>query len=134
MSPDLTVAYAAARDLSDRRHSGDRRRRREQGLEARNTTLTERAVRDPLTGLHNRRYFDETVSRLERSWQRTQAAAEPTPVSVVMFDLDHFGNINKQHGHQVGDAVLREFGQMLRKRFRGKIWWLAMAAKSSWRS
>ncbi len=119
MSPDLTVAYAVARDVSDRRRSDDRRRRREQGLEARNTTLTERAIRDPLTGLHNRRFFDEAVPRLERSWRRTHTAAEPTPVSVILFDLDHFGKINKQHGHQVGDAVLRAFGQMLRERFRG---------------
>ncbi|MBA2720119.1 MAG: diguanylate cyclase [Chloroflexi bacterium] len=119
MSPDRTVAYAVARDVSDRRDSDDRRRRREKVLEARNTTLTERAVRDPLTGLHNRRYFDEAVPRLERRWKRTHDVAEPAPVSVILFDLDHFGKINKQHGHQVGDAVLREFGQMLRKRFRG---------------
>lgn len=119
MSPDLTVAYAVGRDVSERRQSDDRRRRREQLLEARNNALSERAVRDPLTGLHNRRYFDESVPRLERSWRRTNNAAEPTPVSVILFDLDHFGTINKQHGHQVGDAVLREFGQMLRERFRG---------------
>lgn len=119
MSPDLRVAYAVARDVSERRHSDDRRRRREQVLEARNNTLSERAVRDPLTGLHNRRYFDEVVPRLERSWRRTHNGAEPTAVSVILFDLDHFGNINKQHGHQVGDAVLRDFGQMLRDRFRG---------------
>ncbi len=119
MSPDLTVAYAVARDVSERRRNDDRRRRREQVLEGRNSTLRERVVRDPLTGLHNRRYFDGEVARLERSWRRRRAAAEPTPVSVILFDLDNFGTINKEHGHQVGDAVLREFGQMLGERFRG---------------
>ncbi|MBA2381340.1 MAG: GGDEF domain-containing protein [Chloroflexi bacterium] len=118
MSPDLSVAYAVARDVSERRRRDDRRHHREQVLVAQNTTLTEHAIRDPLTGLHNRRYFDEAVPRLERSWRRDRAA-EPPPVSVILFDLDHFGKINKQHGHQVGDAVLREFGRMLRERFRG---------------
>jgi diguanylate cyclase (GGDEF)-like protein len=38
---------------------------------------------------------------------------------VAIFDLDHFGDINKRHGHQAGDAILRAFADILRKRFRG---------------
>jgi two-component system cell cycle response regulator len=39
-------------------------------------------------------------------------------VAAIMFDLDHFGDFNKQHGHQVGDVVLRTFAGVLRSRFR----------------
>ena len=41
-------------------------------------------------------------------------------MSVIIFDLDHFGEVNKQHGHQAGDAVLRQFAGLLRRRFRGE--------------
>ena len=44
--------------------------------------------------------------------------AERAPVSVIIFDLDLFGQLNKQHGHQAGDAVLRMFAGLLKKRFR----------------
>lgn len=120
MSPDLTVAYAVARDVTDRRQIEDRRRLRQRVLETRNVKLSQQAIRDPLTGLNDRRYFDESVPRLERRWRRSQDAGDQTPIAVILFDLDHFGQINKQHGHQAGDAVLREFGRILGKRFRGK--------------
>jgi len=75
------------------------------------------AIRDPLTGLYNRRHFDEALDRLLAGWHRALAAARQ-PVSVIMFDLDHFGDFNKRHGHQVGDLVLRSFAGILRGRFR----------------
>lgn len=75
------------------------------------------AIRDPLTGLYNRRHFDEALDRLLVSWHRAPVAARQ-PVSVIMFDLDHFGDFNKRHGHQVGDLVLRSFAAILRGRFR----------------
>jgi diguanylate cyclase (GGDEF)-like protein len=75
------------------------------------------AIRDPLTDLYNRRYFDEALERLVASWHRSDAASRK-PVAAIMFDLDHFGDFNKQHGHQVGDLVLRTFANILRGRFR----------------
>ncbi|HET6381631.1 MAG TPA: diguanylate cyclase [candidate division Zixibacteria bacterium] len=75
------------------------------------------AIRDPLTGLYNRRYFDEALERAIASWHRTEPALR-RPVSAILFDLDHFGEFNKQHGHQVGDVVLRSFARILRDRFR----------------
>jgi diguanylate cyclase (GGDEF)-like protein len=75
------------------------------------------AIRDPLTDLYNRRYFDEALERLIASWHRSDAATRK-PVAAIMFDLDHFGDFNKQHGHQVGDLVLRTFASILRGRFR----------------
>jgi diguanylate cyclase (GGDEF)-like protein len=75
------------------------------------------AIRDPLTDLYNRRYFDEALERLIASWHRSDVAGRK-PVAAIMFDLDHFGDFNKQHGHQVGDLVLRTFANILRGRFR----------------
>jgi diguanylate cyclase (GGDEF)-like protein/PAS domain S-box-containing protein len=116
-APDHAVAFAVARDVTGRKLDEDRKARQTRILEARNETLNDRAAHDPLTGLHNRRFFGTAVTRLERSWRR-QTLAERPPISVILFDLDHFGEINKAHGHQAGDAVLRQFAAILRKRFR----------------
>lgn len=75
------------------------------------------AAHDPLTGLYNRRYFDEALIRVVASWRRA-TEGERRPVAAIMFDLDRFGEFNKQHGHQVGDEVLRTFARVLKRRFR----------------
>ncbi|HET9615125.1 MAG TPA: sensor domain-containing diguanylate cyclase, partial [Candidatus Limnocylindrales bacterium] len=80
--------------------------------------VTELSVRDALTGLFNRRYLDATVGRLEAGRQR-RSRRDRERVAAIMFDLDHFGAMNKQHGHQTGDAILRAFADILRARFRG---------------
>ena len=80
--------------------------------------LAELAVRDGLTGLHNRRYFDDALGQIGAAQARFAPGTRP-PVAVVMFDLDRFGDLNKQHGHQVGDEVLRMFGRILTDRLRG---------------
>ncbi len=119
MSPDGSIAFSVARDVTERKRLEDRRAKREQGLESRNEELSERALRDPLTGLHNRRFFDRAVSRLERRWHRVPAHRRP-PAAVIIFDLDHFGRVNKDYGHQAGDRVLRLFSALLEQRFRGR--------------
>jgi diguanylate cyclase (GGDEF)-like protein len=75
--------------------------------------LEEVSVTDPLTGLRNRRYFDQ---RLEEEVSR--AERHGTPLSLVMIDLDHFKTINDRHGHPVGDEVLVAVGRLLRERVR----------------
>lgn len=80
--------------------------------------VTERSVRDALTGLFNRRYLDATVARLDAARER-RPIGDRDRVAVAIFDLDLFGEINKLHGHQVGDAILRGFAEILRSRFRG---------------
>lgn len=119
MSPDGTVAFVAGRDVTDRKRSEERHAKRERALETRNEALSERVFRDPLTGLHNRRFFDRAVARIERHWRRSPVDRRP-PVAVVIFDLDHFGQINKDHGHQAGDDVLRRFAWLLEQRFRAR--------------
>jgi diguanylate cyclase (GGDEF)-like protein len=76
------------------------------------------SVRDSLTGLFNRRHLDATIARMEAARGRKPVEGRGQ-ASVAIFDLDHFGDINKQHGHQAGDAILRAFAEILRGRFRG---------------
>jgi two-component system cell cycle response regulator len=79
--------------------------------------LAELAVRDGLTGLHNRRFFDEACGRLLAA-RFAMPESERRPVAAILFDLDHFGTFNKQHGVQVGDQALRVFAHVLRERSR----------------
>lgn len=79
--------------------------------------VAELAVRDPLTGLFNRRYLDPALEQLFA--RRTRVAYEErVPLAAIMFDLDNFSDLNNAHGHQVGDEVLRAFGEVLRNRMR----------------
>ena len=74
--------------------------------------LKELAMRDSLTGLFNRRVFDEML-QIEGRRQ------ELMPLSLLMIDLDDFKQINDRFGHQAGDQVLAKFGKILRDNFRG---------------
>ena len=81
------------------------------------TQVAEAAIRDPLTGLANRRHLDLSLERLGAARERLPLD-ERRPLSAILFDLDHFGAFNKSHGHKVGDDVLRTFGSLLAGRFR----------------
>lgn len=75
----------------------------------RNLALAEsRAATDGLTGLPNRRSFEETLKRMA-----AQAGRTKTPLSALALDLDHFKSINDSHGHEVGDEVLAAMGALL---------------------
>ena len=80
--------------------------------------VTDASIRDPLTGLFNRRYLDSVVAQMDAVRQR-QAPDDRRRTAVVLFDLDRFGSFNKRYGHQTGDAVLRAFADVLRGRLRG---------------
>jgi diguanylate cyclase (GGDEF)-like protein len=80
--------------------------------------VAESAVRDPLTGLYNRRHFDAALDRMLAAHRRERLGGW-RPLSAIVFDLDRFGVFNKEHGHQVGDEVLRAFAEVLLSRFRG---------------
>ncbi len=80
-------------------------------------TVADLAIRDSLTGLFNRRHLDAALVRMLAARERL-SVAERRPIAAIMFDLDHFGAFNKQHGHRIGDAVLRTFGLILQTRFR----------------
>jgi diguanylate cyclase (GGDEF)-like protein/PAS domain S-box-containing protein len=78
-------------------------------------SLRSQSIRDPLTGLFNRRYMEESLEReLRRAERRNQ------PLGVIMFDLDYFSRFNNTFGHQAGDLVLQAFGEMVQARVRAE--------------
>ncbi|HVU05200.1 MAG TPA: GGDEF domain-containing protein [Polyangiaceae bacterium] len=70
---------------------------------------------DGLTGAFNKRYFEETFSRLIAA----RNASSP-PLSLLLFDIDHFKKINDTRGHAAGDAVLKQFAEAVRGQVREK--------------
>ncbi len=78
-------------------------------VKERNEAASRMAARiDPLTGIANRTAFLETAERV-----MTRCRRESLPVSVMMWDLDRFKTINDTHGHEVGDAVIRQFCEIV---------------------
>jgi two-component system cell cycle response regulator len=73
-----------------------------QSLSARSVTLEHAALTDGLTGMQNRRYFDDALKEYLEEFGRIDK-----PVGLMIFDLDHFKQVNDTHGHDVGDEVLR---------------------------
>lgn len=71
-------------------------------------TLRTQSIRDPLTGLFNRRYLDASLLR-----EFTRAERRGLPLAVLMIDVDHFKQFNDTHGHDAGDTVLAQIGQVL---------------------
>jgi diguanylate cyclase (GGDEF)-like protein/PAS domain S-box-containing protein len=75
--------------------------------------MREQATHDPLTGLFNRRYLNESLPReLNRAHRQNQ------PTCLAMMDIDHFKRVNDTYGHEAGDLVLRELGRILRENTR----------------
>ncbi len=70
--------------------------------------LREQANHDPLTGLYNRRYLDNTLER-----ELARCKREGLPLALIMIDIDHFKRVNDTYGHQAGDEVLKALGAML---------------------
>ncbi len=77
--------------------------------------LRQQSIRDPLSGLFNRRYLEESAAR-----EMTRCARRDAPLSLLMFDIDHFKSFNDLHGHAGGDAVLAHFGKLLQSMTRGE--------------
>lgn len=72
--------------------------------------LRSQALRDSLTGLYNRRYFED---KLEKEWSLVYQSDAPQPLSIIMLDLDHFKRFNDNFGHDAGDYVLKELASLL---------------------
>jgi diguanylate cyclase (GGDEF)-like protein len=88
-------------------------KRQQDELERLTVKLESLAVTDALTGLSNRRRFDEG---LELEWLR--ARRDSLPLSLIMIDVDHFKQINDAHGHPCGDGVLRDIAHELMRHVR----------------
>ncbi len=76
-------------------------------------TLRSQSILDPLTGLFNRRYMEETLDL-----ELARAARGRRAIGIIMLDIDHFKPLNDSRGHDAGDALLRELGGLLMARVR----------------
>lgn len=75
--------------------------------------LRNQSIRDPLTGLYNRRYLEESLFReLSRAKRKQQS------IGIIMLDVDHFKQFNDKFGHDAGDSVLKEVGKFLQEHTR----------------
>jgi diguanylate cyclase (GGDEF)-like protein/PAS domain S-box-containing protein len=107
---DVTARVVAEAALRETR---DELTRRVAEVEALHAQLREQALRDPLTGLFNRRYLDETLPR-----ELARAGRDDAPLALVVIDIDHFKRINDTWGHHVGDLALAALGKLLGTRSR----------------
>lgn len=78
-------------------------------------SLRTQSIRDPLTGLYNRRYMEESLER-----EMSRANRNKKSLALIMMDIDHFKRFNDTFGHQAGDSLLRALGDFLKKRTRGQ--------------
>jgi len=105
----LVAVIAVALYLSRRLDVGLRARAQvEAALEIANAELSAIAVTDALTGIANRRHFDQTLSK---EWNRAMRTA--SPVALLMIDVDHFKTFNDRFGHLAGDQCLRDLAQTI---------------------
>lgn len=101
-------------ELQARIRTQVKRKRFSDYLRNRLEQTVELAIIDPLTGLHNRRYMETHLKTLVGDSIRSGR-----PLSVLVTDIDHFKSVNDTHGHDGGDAVLRQFAERMRRNTRG---------------
>jgi len=111
---------AITEDITERKHTEEELKLANERLEAQmdeiqilQSSLRDQVIRDPLTGLYNRRYLNETLDR-----ELARALRESYPVSLVMIDIDHFKQVNDTYGHYAGDLVLKNLAQQLARQTR----------------
>jgi diguanylate cyclase (GGDEF)-like protein/PAS domain S-box-containing protein len=104
--PEELGYVVSIRDISERKQMQDQ-------LAAANRRLTLLATKDGLTGLANRRHFDE---RLDAEFRR--AMRDGTTLSLIMIDIDHFKGFNDRYGHPAGDDCLRRVGLAIKHALR----------------
>ncbi len=75
--------------------------------------LRQQAIHDPLTGVYNRRYFNETLNK-----EIEQANRYDKPLAFIMMDINRFKEINDRYSHQIGDKVLEEIAKLLKENVR----------------
>jgi diguanylate cyclase (GGDEF)-like protein len=101
---DITRQKSAEKALRD---AHDRLRLHLKEIEILQEELREQAIRDPLTGLFNRRYMEETLDR-----ELARAVREGSSIGICMADIDGFKSFNDQHGHRAGDMILKHLAEI----------------------
>tara|TARA_R110000868_G_scaffold129716_2_gene338821 strand:- start:999 stop:3281 length:2283 start_codon:yes stop_codon:yes gene_type:complete len=107
------TAYGAARLMSSINLVAERIGVTFSGISLRED-LQRFSYEDALTGLKNRRYFDQLFAH-----ETAVALRKGTPLSLLLLDIDHFKRFNDTHGHEAGDTALQTFASILKSRFRG---------------
>ena len=110
---DYLVKPIDRNELLARVRTQIRRRRYQERLRTNYERSLEMALTDELTGLFNRRYLTAHLARAVK-----RIAESQKPVAALMLDIDHFKQVNDQHGHQVGDEVLKEVAERVTRHLR----------------
>jgi diguanylate cyclase (GGDEF)-like protein len=109
----VTSALGIAGRIADADSRAETLEETQRRLREQNSLLRELTVIDSLTGLYNRRFFDRRLSYEIERWRRSDH-----PLSLVMFDVDHFKSINDTHGHHTGDLVLKHLAKVAKESTR----------------
>jgi diguanylate cyclase (GGDEF)-like protein/PAS domain S-box-containing protein len=114
-TPVGNLIYAAARDITERKQSEENLRVYVKEIEQLQTELREQAIRDPLTGLYNRRYMEDVFAR-----EFSRAEREDYPVSIIMLDMDELKMLNDTYGHHVGDQAIQTLATHIQNAIRAE--------------
>ncbi len=119
-SGNIVEVLSIGNDITQQRQAEEELKHAYQLLQAQHNDIValqeemrDLAIRDPLTGVFNRRYLEETLAR-----EISRCERELSPLSIIMLDVDHFKIINDRFGHQAGDAVLRALARFLSRQTR----------------
>jgi two-component system cell cycle response regulator len=107
---DFLLRPIDGNELTARVRTQMRRKRYAEALRDNVKASIELAVVDPLTGVHNRRYFESHLAALV-----ADAADRGRPLALMILDIDHFKDVNDTYGHDAGDKVLKGFTERVRK-------------------
>jgi two-component system cell cycle response regulator len=111
---DFVMRPVERNELAARVRTQIRRHRYAAELRQSVTNTLALAVTDELTGLYNRRYFDRHLSLM-----LDKARDQGRDMAVMLIDMDFFKSVNDNHGHDIGDTVLKEFAERLKRNIRG---------------
>lgn len=109
----LRGIHVSSQDITAERQTQKEHELHLKELKAKNRELDQMAIRDPLTGLYNRRFFDEALTR---EWQQFQRSGEA--FTVIIMDVDAFKAINDDYGHEAGDRGLQQVSTALKTNLR----------------
>jgi diguanylate cyclase (GGDEF)-like protein/PAS domain S-box-containing protein len=112
---EITHFVAVKEDITERRKADESLRLYVKEIESLQEQLREQAIRDPLTGLYNRRYMQDAFAR-----EFSRAEREGYPVSIIMLDMDELKNINDTYGHHIGDQAIQTLATHIQSMIRAE--------------